>query len=130
MDTAKLLGELVKSNDSLQDISVNIAGQEFSFYFKYLTILEKLRIKQMCVKSVTTINADGSKTVKHEENEELYPVYLILEKALNEDGSKMFSMTSKDDYATVAGLPAGVASTIAYYMSLDVFGNMEVAQDE
>lgn len=130
MDTAKALAELIKQNDSLQDISVNIAGQEFCFYFKYLTILEKLRIKQMCVKSVTTINPDGSKTVKHEENEELYPVYLILEKALNKDGSKMFSMTSKDDYAAVAGLPAGVASTIAYYMSLDVFGNMEVAQDE
>ena len=130
MNTSMALAELLKSNDSLQDIQVTVSGKEFTFYFKYLTILEKVRIKQFCVKTTTTINPDGSKSVKHEEQEELFPIYLILEKALNKDGTRMFSTTSRDDYNTIASLPAGVASTIAYYMSLDVMNNLEVKDDE
>jgi len=127
--TAKLLMEAVKSNDSMQSIDFVIGGKEFSFKFRYLTMLEKMRIKQMCVKTTETINTDGSKTVKHEEQEHLYPIYLILEKALNEDGKRVFSSTNKEHYNTIASLPVGVSSLVAYEMSQDIFGNLEVQQD-
>ena len=81
-----LLQELVKSNDSLQTIEFNFMEKDFKFYYKYLTLLEKARIEQFCVKRKVTYNPDGTKTETYEKDEEMYPVHLIIEKALNEDG--------------------------------------------
>lgn len=127
--TAKLLAEAVKSNDALQTIEFVVGGKEFKFWFRYLTMLEQIRVKQFCVKTTEIIAANGNKTVKHEEQEHLYPIYLILEKALDEDGKRVFSSTNPAHFDTISRLPSGVASVVAYEMSKDIFGTLEVAHD-
>lgn len=130
METAKALAEILKSNDSLQDIEFKLGEKTFKFYYRYLTILEQVRIKQHCIKPVTNINADGSTTVTHEENENLYPIYLIIEKALDSDGKRLFSATNKEHYNTIATMPSGLISFIAYQMSADILGTLEVEKDD
>jgi hypothetical protein len=123
--TNNLLQEILKAQDNLQTIEFEINKQQFKFYFNYLTLLEKARIEQMCVKNVSTINEDGSRTNKYEKQDHLYPIHLILEKALDEDGKRLFSHTNKEHFDIISKLPAGVASYIAYQMSIDIMGNLK-----
>jgi len=127
--TDTLLQEILKSQDSLQTIDFEINNQKFEFYFRYLTLLEKARIEQMCVKSNITINDDGSKTTKYEKQDHLYPIYLILEKALDKDGKRLFSHTNSKHFDIISKLPAGVASYVAYQMAIDIMGNLEKDND-
>ena len=122
--TNKLLGEALKTQDNLSDISFTVNDTDFKFYFRYLTLLEKVRIEQMCVKPETTINTDGTSTVEHKKQEHLVPIHTILEKALDSDGKRIFTHTNPEDFNTVSNLPAGLASYIAYEMSIDILGTM------
>jgi hypothetical protein len=125
-----LLQELVKSNDSLQTIEFNFMEKDFKFYYKYLTLLEKARIEQFCVKRKVTYNPDGTKTETYEKDEEMYPVHLIIEKALNEDGTKIFSHTNPEHFKLISSLPYDLASYIAYHFTLDVFGTFNKKKEE
>lgn len=127
--TDKLLQEILKSQDSLQTIEFEINNQQFNFHFRYLTLLEKARIEQMCVKPNITINEDGSKATKYEKQDHLYPIHLILEKALDKDGKRLFSHTNSKHFDIISKLPAGVASYVAYQMSIDIMGNLEKESD-
>lgn len=117
-----LLAELVKANDNLQKIEFTLMDKTFVWYFKYMTLLEKVRIQQMCVKPNITINADGTTTTEMKEQDHLIPIHTIIEKACNEDGKKLFSHAT--DFDTISRLPAGVASQVAYQMAMDIFGTM------
>jgi len=123
--TDKLLQEILKAQDSLQTIDFEINSQQFNFHFRYLTLLEKARIEQMCVKANMIVNEDGSKTTKYEKQDHLYPIHLILEKALDKDGTRLFSHTNSKHFDIISKLPAGVASYVAYQMSIDIMGNLE-----
>lgn len=125
-----LLTELVKAQDNLQDITFNFNGKEYKFYFRYLTLLEKVRIEQMSMKLNSTINADGSRTDKYEKQDHLIPIHTIIEKALDEDGKRLFSHTNPEHFKTVSLLPAALASLVAYEMSRDIFGNMTPKEDD
>lgn len=123
--------ELLKAQDQLQDITFNFNGKEYKFYFRYLTLLEKVRIETMSTKLNTTINTDGSRTDKHEKQDHLIPIHTIIEKALDVDGKRLFSHTNPEDFKTISMLPAGLASLLAFEMSRDIFGNMKPkAEDE
>ena len=126
----ELQQELLKAQDNLQDITFNFNGKEFKFYFRYLTLLEKVRIEQMSTKLNITINANGTRTEKYEKQDHLIPIHTIIEKALDEDGKRLFSHTKNDDFKTVSLLPAGLASLVAYEMSKDLFGNMTPKEDD
>ena len=128
MDT--LQTELLKAQDQLQDIAFNFNGKEYKWYFRYLTLLEKVRIDQMCMKLETAIHDNGSTTNKHTKQEHLIPIHTIIEKALDEDGKRLFSHTKTDDFKTISLLPAGLASMLAYQMSVDIFGNMTPKDDD
>ena len=125
-----LQSELLKAQDQLQDISFKFNGKDFKFYFRYLTLLEKVRIDQMSTKVVTTINDNGSRSDKHEKQDHLIPIHTIIEKALDEDGKRLFSHTKQDDFKTVSMLPAALASYVAYEMSRDIFGTLELKEDD
>lgn len=119
-----LLNELLKSQDNLQDITFNFNDKEYKFYFRYLTLLEKVRIEQMAVKLNITINPDGSRVEKHEKQDHLVPIHTIIEKALDVDGKRLFSHTNPEHFKTISMLPAGLASLAAYEMSRDIFGTL------
>ena len=125
-----LLTELIKAQDNLQDISFTFAGEDYKWHFRYLTLLEKARIEQMAIKRATTINADGTSVDKHEKQDHLIPIHTIIEKALDEDGKRLFSHTKPDDFKTISMMPAGLASLAAYQMSQDIFGNMKPKEDD
>ena len=125
----KLQAELVKLNDNLQAITLKIGRQDFTFYYRYLTLLEKVRIEQMSVKANTTIKQDGSSETKYEKQEHLIPIHTIIEKSLDEDGKRLFSHTNPEHFKLVSSFPAAASSQIAYAMSLDIFGTMENKND-
>ena len=120
-----LLTELIKSQDNLQDISFTFAGNEYKWYFRYLTLLEKVRIEQMSIKRNTTTNIDGTVVEKYEKQDHLIPIHTIIEKALDEDGKRLFSHVKTGDFKTISLMPAGLASMAAYEMSKDIFGTMK-----
>ena len=119
-----LLTELIKAQDNLQNITFTFNGEEFKFYFRYLTLLEKARIEQMAIKRNVTVKEDGSQEVKYEKQDHLIPIHTIIEKALDEDGKRLFSHTNPEHFKTVSLLPAALASYVAYEMSKDIFGSL------
>ncbi len=124
-----LLQELIKAQDNLQDFTFTFAGNEYKWCFRYLTLLEKVRIEQMSTKLNTTINDNGSKIEKYEKQDHLIPIHTIIEKALDEDGKRLFSHTNPEHFKTISLMPAALASMIAYQMSRDIFGNMTKKDD-
>ena len=123
----KLLAEILKAQDNLQTIEFKFMDEEYKWYYRYMTLLEKVRIQQMCVKPNVTINTDGTTTTKMEEQSHLIPIHTIIEKALDEEGKKLFNHAK--DFDTISKLPAGLASYIAYEMQLDIFGTMKPKDD-
>ena len=123
--TDRLLAEIAKSQDTLTDIKFTLGEEPFTFCFRYLTLLEKVRIEQMCTKPVTTIGVDGVASTKFEKQDHLIPIHTILEKALDEDGKKLFSHHDRKHFQLISDFPAALASMVAYNMSLDVFGSMK-----
>ena len=121
-----LLQELVKAQDKPQDISFTFGDKDYTFYFRYLTLLEKVRIEQMATKLNTTINTDGSKVEKYEKQNHMIPIHTIIEKALDKEGNRLFSHTNPDHIRTVSLMPAALASFLAYEMSRDIFGSLEI----
>ena len=119
-----LTQELLKAQDNLQDISFNFNGKPYVWYFRYLTLLEKVRIEQMATKLNTTIKADGSREEKYEKQDHLIPIHTIIEKALDKDGNRLFSHTNPEHFKAVSLLPAALASILGYEMSKDIFGSM------
>jgi len=124
-----LLQELIKTQDNLQEISFSFNNKDYVWKFRYLTLLEKVRIEHMCVKTATTINTDGSTTTKYEKQEHLIPIHTIIEKALDKDGKRLFSHTNPEHFKTISLLPAGLASYIAYELSKDIFGDLTPKKD-
>lgn len=124
MDKNILFADILKAYDHLNVITFKVLGNEYKFYYRHLTILEHTRIKIASIKKTTTINADGSTTEREEEQKHLYPLYTILEKALDENGKKLFSLTSKDDYDKISKLPMELLSMISAEMSFDITGNI------
>ena len=121
----KLQAELLKLQDNLNNVELKIGNEKFTFYFRYLTLLEKVRIEQMSIKTVNIMKDDGSSEVKHEKQEHLVPIHTIIEKALDEEGKRLFSHTNPEHFKLISSFPAGASSYIAYQMSLDIFGTME-----
>lgn len=121
-----LLQELTKAQDNLQDITFTFAGNEYKWCFRYLTLLEKVRIEQMSTKLNTTINDNGSKIEKYEKQDHVIPIHTIIEKALDEDGKRLFSHTNPEHFKTISLMPAVLASYIAYEMSRDIFGSLDL----
>jgi len=119
-----LLAELTKAQDDLNEISFTLNKKKFAFYYRYLTLLQKVRIEQMCIKPATTIESDGTTTVKREKQEHLIPIHTILEKATDKKGEKIFSHHNVDDFNMISSFPAALASYIAYEMSVDIFGSI------
>lgn len=119
-----LLVELLKAQDNLQNISFTFADKDYKWYFRYLTLLEKVRIEQMSIKRNTTINTDGTKTESYDKQDHLIPIHTIIEKALDEDGKRLFSHVKPDHFKTISLMPAAMASLLAYEMSKDIFGSM------
>lgn len=126
----KLIAELVKAQDNLKEIKFKVNQEEFVFYFRYLSLLEKARIEQLSVKITTTIKADGTRVEEYKKEDHLIPIYTILEKALDSDGKRLFSHTNPKHFKAICDLPAGLSSQIAYEMTIDIFGNMKAVEDE
>jgi len=125
-----LQAELLKAQDNLQTISFKFNGKPFTFYFRYLTLLEKVRIDQMSTKLQVTVHDNGTKTEKFEKQDHLIPIHTIIEKALDEDGKRLFDHHKQDDFKTVSMLPAALASMVAYEMGRDIFGTLELKADD
>lgn len=122
----EFLQELTKAQDNLQDITFNFAGKPYKWCFRYLTLLEKVRIEQMATKRVTTIKDDGSRVESYEKQDHLIPIHTIIEKALDEDGKRLFSHTTPEHFKTISLMPAALASYVAYEMSRDIFGSLDL----
>lgn len=125
----KLQAELLKAQDSLTDVSFTLGDTKFLFYYRFMTLLEKVRIEQMCIKAKTIINNDGTKEVQYEKQEHLFPIHVILEKALDDNGKRLFSHTNPEHFKLISELPSGLASMVAYEMSIDILGTMKAAKD-
>ncbi len=125
----KLQAELVKAQDNLSEISFKLGDETFSFYYKYLTLLEKVRIEQMSTSITQVVNADGTSTQRHEKKDHLIPIHTIIEKALDKDSKRVFSHTNPEHFKMVSDFPAGLSSRIAYEMSIDIFGTMKMGKE-
>ncbi len=125
-----LLSELTKANENPHKIEFTLNDKSFTFYYKYLTLLQKVRIEQMCIKPVTTIGVDGVVHTKQEKQDHLIPIHTILEKAIDEEGKLIFSHTNPNDFKMVSSFPAALASYIAYEMSRDIFGSMDLKKKD
>ena len=121
----KLLLELMKSQDQLSDIRFSFKGEEYVFYYRYLTLLEKVRIEQMCVKRTHVINEDGSTSISYDKQEWANPIHTILEKVLDSKGKRLFSHTNPEHFKTISLLPAELATYIALEMAVDITGNLK-----
>lgn len=120
-----LFADILKSYDNLNDIKFRVNGKEYTFYYRYMTILEHARINAKCIKQNILIKDDGSKEIKEEKQDHLFPVYTILEKALDKDGKKLYSLTDKQAFDTISKMDLKLVSLIAAEMSLDVTGNLK-----
>lgn len=127
---ATLQAEIVKAQGNLNEVSFKVNGKEFTFYFRYFTLLERVRVDQMSTKLETTIGTDGSTTNKHVKQEHLVPISVIIEKSLDVDGRRLFSHTNPDHFKLISDLPASLSSNIAYQYSLDIFGTMDMSKEE
>ena len=130
MDMVTLLqAEIVKAKDNLQTIEFNLNDQHFTFYYRYLTLLQKVRIEQLSTSAYTVVNTDGTSTTTHEKKDYLIPIHTILECSLDEDGKKLFSGSNPEHFKLISSFPAALSSYIAYEQSLDVFGSMTPKKD-
>jgi hypothetical protein len=122
---ASLLADILKANEKLNEIKFTVNKNEYTFYFKYMTILEHTRINNLCIKETSYIDEKGNKEVKKEKQDYLFPIYTILEKALDKDGNRLFSLTNKNDFDTISKLDIRILSLVAAEMTLDITGNLE-----
>lgn len=122
--TNTLFADILKSYDNLNHIEFKVNDNTHKFYYKYLTILEHTRIKMACTKETITIKPDGSKEKREEEQEHLYPIYCILEKALDENGKKLYSLTDRKAFETISKLPFQLLSYISAEIAFDITGNI------
>lgn len=126
----KLLADILKDNERLNEIKFKVNGNQYTFYFKYMTILEHTRIKMQCLRNNITIKEDGSKEEKQEVQNHLMPVYTILEKALDKDGKRLFSLTNKKEFDTISKMPMTLLAHIAAEFQFDITGNLTAVFDE
>ena len=119
-----LQADILKAYDNLNDIEFIINENKHKFYYRHLTILEHTRIKLACTKRVVKMDEQGNKTETLEEDKALYPIYTIIEKALTEDGKKMFTLTNPDNFEMLKKLPFELLSYISAEMSFDITGNI------
>ena len=120
-----LFADILKSYDNLNDIKFKVNGEEYIFYYRYMTILEHARINAKCIKQNILIKEDGSKEIKEEKQDHLFPIYTILEKALDEDGKKLYSLTDREAFNTICKMDLKLVSLIAAEMALDITGNLK-----
>ena len=120
-----LFADILKFYDNLNEIKFKLNNQEYIFYYKYLTILEHARINSRCIKQNVLVKDDGSKEIKEEKQDHLFPIYVILEKALDKDGNKIFSLTDKEAFNMISKMPFELTSYIAAQMSVDITGNLQ-----
>lgn len=125
-----LIIELLKKDDNLQDVKFTFNDTNYIWYFKYLTLLEKARIDEMSAKLQVTIDKNGNKTEEYKKQEYMIPIHTIIEKALDVEGKRLFSHTNPDHIEAIGNMPAGMASMIAYQMSLDIFGTLDMNKDD
>jgi len=123
--TKELLADVIKAHDHLNEIKFKVSGTQYIFYYRYMTILEHTRINLACTKETTYIAENGKKEVRKEKQEHLFPIYTILEKALDKDGKKLFSLTDKEAFEIFSKMDLKLLSLIAAEMSLDITGNLE-----
>jgi polyphosphate kinase len=122
---ASLLADILKAHEKLNEIKFTVNKNQYTFYFKYMTILEHTRINNMCIKETTYLDEKGNKEVRKEKQDYLFPIYTILEKALDKDGKRLFSLTNKNDFDTISKLDIRILSLVAAEMALDITGNLE-----
>ena len=122
---SSLLAAILKAHEKLNEIKFTVNKNQYTFYFKYMTILEHTRINNLCIKETTYIDEKGNKEVKKEKQDYLFPIYTILEKALDKDGKRLFSLTNKNDFDTISKLDIRILSLVAAEMTLDITGNLE-----
>jgi len=120
----KLFLDILKAYENLNEIRFKVSGNEYLYYYKHMTILEHARINMRCQKQTVTIKNDGTKEIKEEKQEHLFPVYTILEKALDENGKKLYSMTDKEAFDNLIKMDIKLISMIAAEMALDITGNL------
>jgi len=125
----KLLAELLKAQDNLSEIKFNFNSTDYVFYYRYITLLEKARIEQMRTKSHTRVKDDGSRETTYEKQDWVYPIHLILEKALAKNGKRLFSHTNPKHFDIISKLPAQLATYIAVEMSADILGTLKGEND-
>ena len=123
--TKELLADVLKAHDHLNEIKFKVSGTQYIFYYRYMTILEHTRINLACTKETTYLSENGKKEVRKEKQEHLFPIYTILEKALDQDGKKLFSLTDKEAFEIFSKMDLKLLSLIAAEMSLDITGNLE-----
>lgn len=126
----KLLADILKAHETLSEIKFKIKDEEYTFYYKYMTILEHTRIKLQCTRTNYTIDTQGTKTEKIEVQEHLMPIYTILEKALDKEGKKLFSLTNKSHFDSISKMPMPLLSHIAAEMQFDITGNLSEIFDK
>ena len=100
--TETLLAEITKGQDSLSEVEFTLNEEKFKFNYRYLTLLEKVRIEQLCIKVSKNIDSDGAVTTTMDKQDHLIPIYTILEKSLDKDGKKLFSPTNPQHFKLVS----------------------------
>ena len=119
-----LQADILKAHDNLNKIEFKVSGNQYTFYYRHLTILEHTRIKLNCITRNEYVKTDGSKNIKEEENDHLYPLNCILEKALDENGKRLFSSTNTDHKQMLMKMSFDLLSYIAAEMAFDITGNI------
>jgi len=126
---ATLLAEITKTQDDLNRIDFKLNDEQFTFYFTYLTLLQKVKIEQLATVPHTTIKTDGSQTTKFEKQDYMIPIYTILVKAKDENGKDIFNANDPLHKKLISDFPASLSSYVAYELSKDIFGSLGIGEE-
>lgn len=116
----------LQHDNNLYDIAFKVNDIDYTFYFKPLTLWEHVRINNACKRTITNVDNEGNKEIKEVVDSDLYPVYVILEKAMDKNGVKLFTLTDTNMRDTLyKKFPYDLLSIVASEMSLNVTQAME-----
>lgn len=119
-----LFDDIKAENEKLNKIEFGVKGNRHTFHFTQMTYYEKQRIINKSTKTITKIDVQKNKTVMEEIQDDLIPIYTIIEMAKDKDGKKLYSLTNKEHFDIISKFEWNLLSYIAATIGLKPIGQV------
>jgi len=128
--TSQLFAAIQRASEELNKVEFKVNKEQFEFHYRYLTYFEKQRVINASTKVTKHTAKSGEITTREEVQDELIPIYTILEMARDEEGKKLFSLTSREDYEKISKMEWSLVSHLATVMTYDILSEMENGRED